>query len=66
MRYIRVLSFLLQQVQGNHLGIKICDDLIREKQSADAALAGGSTPKRGKENGHQNELRNTMDQPLGN
>lgn len=47
--FITLLFFLLLQVLGNRLGVKICDDLIREKQSADAALAGGSTPKRGKD-----------------
>ncbi|NWX66485.1 ENR1 protein, partial [Promerops cafer] len=43
--YIRPLFFLLPQVQGNQLGIKVYDDLIREKQSIDASLAGGSTQK---------------------
>lgn len=47
--YIRLLFFLLLQIQGNRLGIKICEDLIREKQSAEAALAAGSTPKQGKD-----------------
>ena len=45
--FLRPLFFLLLQVQGNRLGIKICDDLSREKQSADAALAGGSTQQQG-------------------
>ncbi|NWV15277.1 ENR1 protein, partial [Ptilonorhynchus violaceus] len=47
--YIRPLFFLLPQVQGNQLGIKIYDDLIREKRSVDTSLAGGSTQKWGKD-----------------
>lgn len=44
--YIRPLFFLLSQIQGNHLGIKLYDDLNREKRSIDASLAGGSAQKR--------------------
>ncbi|NXH64362.1 ENR1 protein, partial [Rhabdornis inornatus] len=47
--YIRPLFFLLPQVQENQLGIKVYDALIREKWSIDAALAGGSTKKWGKD-----------------
>ncbi|NXR70729.1 ENR1 protein, partial [Rhadina sibilatrix] len=43
--YIRLMFFLLLQVQGNWLGIKVYGDLIREKRSIDASLAGGSTQK---------------------
>ncbi|NWR25545.1 ENR1 protein, partial [Emberiza fucata] len=48
-RYIRPLFFLLPQVQGNQLGIKVYDDLIRENWSIDAVLTGGSTQKWGKD-----------------
>ncbi|NWT29304.1 ENR1 protein, partial [Cardinalis cardinalis] len=41
--YTGPLFFLLPQVQGNQLGIQVYDDLIREKQSIVASLAGGST-----------------------
>ncbi|NXL25570.1 ENR1 protein, partial [Setophaga kirtlandii] len=49
MGHIRLLFFVLPLVQGNQLGVNICDDLIREKQSIGAALAGESTPKWGKD-----------------
>ncbi|NXH43869.1 ENR1 protein, partial [Dicaeum eximium] len=49
MGYIRTLFFLLPQVQGNQLGIKAYDDPIREKQSIDLSLVGGSTQKWGKD-----------------
>ncbi|NXC00898.1 ENR1 protein, partial [Orthonyx spaldingii] len=39
------LFFLLPQIQGNQLGIRIYDDLIREKRSIDASLAEGNTQR---------------------
>ncbi|NXQ19771.1 ENR1 protein, partial [Peucedramus taeniatus] len=47
--YIRLLFFLLPQVQRNQLGIKVYDDLIREKRSINVSLVGGSTQKWGKD-----------------
>ncbi|NXQ19529.1 ENR1 protein, partial [Peucedramus taeniatus] len=47
--YIRPLFFLLPQVQGNQLGIKVYDDLIREKRSIDLSLVVGSTQKWGED-----------------
>ncbi|KAG6929754.1 endogenous retrovirus group 3 member 1 [Chelydra serpentina] len=41
--YIRPLFFLLPQIQGNKLGIKVYDDLIRERRSVDSTLAAGSS-----------------------
>ncbi|KAG6936019.1 endogenous retrovirus group 3 member 1, partial [Chelydra serpentina] len=41
--YIRPLFFLLPQIQGNKLGIKVYDDLIRERRSVDPALTAGSS-----------------------
>nr|XP_038027767.1 uncharacterized protein LOC113842184 [Anas platyrhynchos] len=45
--YIRPLFFLLSQIQGNHLGIKLYDDIDidREKRYIDTSLAGGSAQK---------------------
>ncbi|NWH99618.1 ENR1 protein, partial [Tichodroma muraria] len=43
------LLFLLPRLQGNQLGIKVYDNLIREKRSIDAFLAGGSSQKWGKD-----------------
>ncbi|XP_034627589.1 endogenous retrovirus group 3 member 1 Env polyprotein-like [Trachemys scripta elegans] len=45
--YIRPLFFLLPQIQGNKLGIKVYDDLIRERRSVDSALTAGSSQKWG-------------------
>lgn len=47
--YIRPLFFLLPQVQGNQLGIKVYDDLFREKQSIDLSLVRRSTQKWGED-----------------
>ncbi|NXQ36183.1 ENR1 protein, partial [Alaudala cheleensis] len=47
--YIIPLFFLLPQVQGNQLGFKVYDDLIREKRSIDTSLVGGGTQKWGKD-----------------
>ncbi|KAG6938119.1 endogenous retrovirus group 3 member 1, partial [Chelydra serpentina] len=37
------LYFLLPQAQGNKLGIKVYDDLVREKRSLDSTLTAGSS-----------------------
>ncbi|XP_030423775.1 endogenous retrovirus group 3 member 1 Env polyprotein-like [Gopherus evgoodei] len=41
--YIRPLFFLLPQAQGNKLGVKVYDDLVREKWSLDSTLTAGSS-----------------------
>ena len=47
--YIRPLFFLLSQTQGNHLGIRLYDDLNRVKRSIDTSLSGDSAQKWGKD-----------------
>lgn len=46
--YTRSLFFLLPQVQGNTLGIKVYNDSIREERSIDTSLTRGSIPTWGK------------------
>lgn len=41
--YIRPLFFLLPQNRGNTLGIRVYDDLVREKRFVDSTLTAGSS-----------------------
>ncbi|XP_030432327.1 uncharacterized protein LOC115658016 [Gopherus evgoodei] len=43
--YIRPLFFLLPRISGSKLGIKVYDDLIREKRFVDSSLTTGSSQK---------------------
>ncbi|XP_074667177.1 syncytin-2-like [Strix aluco] len=45
--YIRPLFFLLSQDQGKGLGVKVYDNVVREKRSIDTSLTKGSAQKWG-------------------
>ncbi|NXQ96732.1 ENR1 protein, partial [Sagittarius serpentarius] len=47
--YIRPLFFLLPSNEGNHLGIRVYDDLEREKRSVDTSLTKNSGQKWGQD-----------------